>query len=161
MSREFCLRQTKKDDLIKIILSRDEIIDSFNKDISGELLMRNIAALQSENEKLKEMAGLKMTSPWQKLMNAVKPVKFEPPMWEDLQHFIDYVKSGTETSVRVHEVINFICAELEYGVYLTKSEGECSIEITKDSSVYRSFELSVEGYFDAISLARKIFMGEE
>lgn len=52
MSREFCLRQTKKDDLIKIILSQDEIIDSFNKDISGELLMRNIAALQSENGKL-------------------------------------------------------------------------------------------------------------
>jgi len=235
MSREFCLRQTKKEDLIKIVLSQDEIIDSFNKDISGELLMRNIAALQSENERLKKavnepekiwnnnllkiktlacdrlkalfeeescyyhicgsekkldpnnsvryndymctIVGINDISfnkildkfmtegaaetPWQKLMYAVKPVKFEPPMWEDLAAKVEELKAS-KAEIHYHEVITFNKKDDVYGVYLIKSEDDFTIEITKNDSVSEYlYGLSEEGYIEAISRARKIFVGEE
>ena len=234
MSREFCLRQTKKDDLIKIILSQDEIIDSFNKDISGEVLMRNIAALQSENERLKKavnepekiwnnnllkiktlacdrlkalfeeescyyhicgsekkldpnnsvryndymctIVGINDISfnkildkfmtegatetPWQKLMYAVKPVKFEPPMWEEVQKFAEDVRACYE-EVCIKNVMQFSTDGVIHSIYFVKSEDVFSIELTDDDEVNETFELSEAGYVLAVNKARMIFLGDE
>ena len=212
MSREFCLRQSKKDDLIKIILSQDEKIEEFEKQANEPEKIRSanllklktlvcdrLKALFEEescyyhicgsekkldpnnplkyNDYMCTILGINdigfnkildkfMTegvaeSPWQKLMYAVKPVKFEPPMWEDLSAVVEELKNSN-AEIHYHEVITFNKQGDVYGVYLIKSEDDFTIEITKNDSVSEYlYGLSEEGYIEAISRARKIFVGEE
>lgn len=145
------------------------IINLVNRELA-RLEQKNVVAYDLEHLKqsLSELhievetpeVEVKTRSSWQRDMYAVKPIKFEPPMWEEVQKFAEDVRACYE-EVCIKNVMQFSTDGVMHSIYFVKSEDIFAIELTDDDEVNETFELSEAGYVLAVNKARMIFLGDE
>lgn len=89
---------------------------------------------------------------WQCEMYAIRPERFEPPVWEDFLEKKDYVslsKSHKEVIIRSGAIMFANGATREYVVVENNFERFYTGDLTKDN------------YIKACTIARKLFLGEK
>lgn len=146
---------------LKNIVEGIDKLKQFNVNVDEYVLInQNNVYLEGDTVVVKAIEQDKMRTQWQKDMYAVKPIKFEPPMWKDLKKEVEEIKTSKE-EVEVKCVLQFNNGEVVHSVYFVKSEDEYRIELTDDDQVNETFELSEAGYVLAVNKARMIFLGDE
>ena len=130
------------------------------KHLQNALINLNIEVETPDVELRVQELEIKKQTPWQIEMYAEKPIKFEPPAWEELTEMVEAIKSSKK-EVDIKDVLHFNNGNIIHTIYFVKSEDVFSIELTDNDEVNETFELSEVGYVLAVNKARMIFLGDE